>query len=134
MMSDDERVLKKIAAAADGLSWMSETDHPLEALRWEGGAELTHEFLRGLTGHDSSAPVEERTAEEFFRAAASEPEWKQGAALETARRFQALARLLDAELSELKVYRVGEIDLTVYVVGRGPSGAWLGLRTRVVET
>lgn len=131
-MKTDERLMRELTGAAAGLLLMSESDHPLEVIRW--GAEPTAEFLRGLTGHGPSAPVEERSPAEFFRAPTSEPEWKTGAELETARRFQSLRRLLEENLEGLKVYRVGEIDMPVYVVGRTPAGSWVGLRTRVVET
>ena len=31
-------------------------------------------------------------------------------------------------------YRVGAIDITVYVVGRSREGNWIGVATRAVET
>jgi hypothetical protein len=31
-------------------------------------------------------------------------------------------------------YRVGTVNVAVYVVGRSPEGHWLGVSTRVVET
>lgn len=133
-MDGDERLMAEIEGAAAGLSFMSESDFPFVTFRWEGLDDVTPEFLRGLTGHDPSAPVEALSADQFFRAAASEPEWKSAAELETARRYQSLLRLLKEGLSELRVYRVGTINMPVYVVGRGPSGAWMGLSTRVVET
>lgn len=130
----DERLMRELTEATAGLLLMSESDHPLHVIRWEAGVEPTAEFLRGLTGHGPSAPVEQRSPAEFFRAPASEPEWKAGAELETARRFQALRRLLEENLEGVTVYRVGEIDVTVYVVGRTPAGGWAGIATRVVET
>lgn len=128
----EERLMRELAEATAGLMLMSESDHPLQVIRWE--AEPTAEFLRGLTGRGPAAPVERRGAAEFFRAPASEPGWKTGAELETARRFQALRRLLEENLEGVTVYRVGEIDVTVYVVGRTPAGSWAGVVTRVVET
>jgi hypothetical protein len=41
---------------------------------------------------------------------------------------------LKAELTDLRVYRVGSTDIDVYILGKHPSGAWLGLKTKVVET
>ncbi|HEX3558834.1 MAG TPA: nuclease A inhibitor family protein [Pyrinomonadaceae bacterium] len=133
-MKTDDQLIEELEEATRGLSFMSESDYPLEVFRWEGVASLTPEFLRGLTGHDPAAPVEALSAAEFFRAAASEPEWKGGAELAAARRFQALLRLLEENLSDLKVFRVGVVNMPVYVLGRGPSGGLIGLSTRVVET
>jgi len=83
---------------------------------------------------EPSALVEELEPADFFRVASSEPEWKGEAELATARRFQALARLLEENLEGLQVYRVGAINMPVYVVGRSRGGNWLGIKTRVVET
>lgn len=132
-MTNDERLIEELRGATRGLLFMSESDCPFDVFRWEV-AEPTPQFLRGLTGHAPSAPVEERRAADFFRVAASEPAWKGEAELATARRYQALLRLLEKNLSGLKVFRVGTINMPVYVAGRAPSGAWLGVSTRVVET
>ena len=135
MKSDDE-ILAEIGRAAEGLLFMSEADYPLEPLRLEeaGGEEPSRGRLRELAGRPEDAPVEVVTPEHFFRAAVAEPSWKQGEELAAARRFQNLLRVLKAELSDLRVYRVGEIQIAVYVLGKSPSGSWLGLSTRAVET
>jgi Nuclease A inhibitor-like protein len=132
-MKSDAQLIEELREATRGLLFMSESDYPFEVFVW-GGAEPSREFLRGLAGRDSSVPVETQGAREFFRAAVSESEWKGEAELALARRFRALLRLLETSLSDLKVYRVGAIDVGVYVAGRAPSGNWLGVSTRVVET
>lgn len=129
----DEQLIEELRATTSGLTFMSESDYPLEVFKW-GEAEPTHEFLRGLTGEAADAPVETRTAQDFFRVAASESEWKNAELLSEARRFQALLRLLEQNLTDLKVFRVGAVNIPVYVAGRSPSGNWLGVSTRVVET
>ena len=129
----DEQLIEELREATRGLTFMSESDYPFEVFNW-GAAEPTHEFLRGLTGEASDAPVETTTAANVFRVAASEAEWKNAEQLAAARRFQSLLRLLEQNLKDLKVFRVGAINIPVYVVGRSASGNWLGVSTRVVET
>ena len=133
MMKDDGHLVEELREATRGLVFMSESDYPFEVFVW-GGAEPTREFLRGLACADSSATVETRGAREFFRAAVAEPEWKGEDELAAARRFQALLRLLETSLADLKVYRVGSTDIKGYVAGRAPSGNFVGVSTRVVET
>ncbi len=74
------------------------------------------------------------SADEFFKVAASEAEWKSKEELDTAKRYQTLVRLLKENLTDLKVYRVGEINIPVHVIGRHATGSWMGVSTRVVET
>jgi hypothetical protein len=132
-MTTEEQLIEELREATHGLTIMSESDYPFEVFKW-GAAEPTHEFLRGLTGETADAPVETTTAANFFRVAASEAEWKNAEQLAVARKFQTLLRLLEQNLNDLKVFRVGSINIPVYVAGRGASGNWLGVSTRVVET
>jgi hypothetical protein len=133
-MKTDEELLKDLREATAGLLFMSESDHPLEVIAWEGGEPVTHVRLRREAGKGEDAPVAELTAAQLFRAAASEPDWKGAAELATARRYQSLVRLLEENLTDLAAYRVGEIDITAYVLGRSAEGNWLGVKTRMVET
>jgi hypothetical protein len=133
-MNDDDRLEQELREATRGLTFMSESDYPVEVVRWDAPTELTPEFLRGLTGEDSRTPVETTTIEEFFRIAISEPEWKGESEIATARRYQSLIKLLGERLSDVVVFRVGMINIHVYVAGHGASGGWLGVSTRVVET
>jgi hypothetical protein len=131
---EDEPLERELRDAARGLTFMSESDYPLEVFRWDARVEVSPDYLRELAGEDSSTPVETKTVEEFFRASTSEPDWKGAAEIETARKYQALLRLIRERLTDPKAYRVGGVNAAVYVAGRGPSGAWLGVSTRVVET
>ena len=129
----DEQLIEELREATRGLTFMSESDYPFEVFRWDVG-EPTPEFLRGLTGEAADAPIETRSVADFFRVAASQAVWKSEGQLAVAHSFQPLQRLLEQNLTELKVFRVGAINIPVYVAGRGASGNWLGVSTRVVET
>jgi hypothetical protein len=133
-MKSDEQIMDELARAADGLLYMSESDYPLEPLRLEGAGRPTPERLRELAGAGADAPIEVMSLEQFFRAPVSEPAWKGGAELASARRFRAVARALEENLSDIEVYKVGRVNMPVYVLGRSPDGNRLGLSTRVVET
>ncbi len=51
-----------------------------------------------------------------------------------AERYRALVAQLEGGLCHLRVYRVGKIGIDVFILGQRPSGDWVGLKTRVVET
>jgi hypothetical protein len=129
----DEQLIEELREATRGLTIMSESDYPFEVFQWDA-AEPTQEFLRGLTGEAADTQVETTTAADFLRVAASEADWKNAEQLASARKFQTLLRLLEQNLTDLKAFRVGVINIPVYLVGRSASGKWLGVSTRVVET
>lgn len=129
-MRSDEEILEELRRAADGLWYMSESDYPLEAVRFGGAEEPGPERLRELAGADAGARVETRSLEEFFRDGAGVRAGEPPAPAS----FDGVLRALRENLTDLRVYRIGEVNIPVYVLGRAGSGNWLGLRTRVVET
>lgn len=133
-MKSDEEIIEELKKMTDGLLFMSEADYPFEIVDREGQTEMSLEFIRELAGQPGDSPVEVISADHFFRVAVSEADWKDEAALAIAKRYQALLRLLKENLDELKVYRVGKINIAVYLMGRSQAGNWLGISTRVVET
>jgi hypothetical protein len=133
-MKSDEEIIEELKRMTDGLLFMSESDYPFEIVYREGQIEVSFEYLRELSNQPGDSPVEVRSVDDFFRVAVSEPAWKGETELAIAKRYQALLRLLKENLDELKVYRVGKINLPVYIIGRSKSGNWLGISTRVVET
>jgi hypothetical protein len=133
-MKTDEELFGALTEATEGLLLMSESDYPFEVVRWDGSEQLSPDYLRRAAGADAATKVEETTVEELFRIPAGEQEWKGESEIASARRYQRLQHLLTENLEALKVYRMGEINIGVYVVGRSADGNWLGVSTRVVET
>ena len=109
---------------------MSESDYPLEAVSLGGPDEPSHGRLREVAGAEGGALVETRSLKEFFRPGAA----VRAGETPTAASFEGVLRALKGNLKDIRVYRIGSVNIPVYVLGRSPSGNWLGLRTRVVET
>ncbi|MDQ1613337.1 MAG: hypothetical protein QOG00_3268 [Pyrinomonadaceae bacterium] len=133
-MTTDEELFGALTEATRGLLYMSESDYPIEVIRWDGSEQLSLEYVRKVAGVDSSVRVEETTLDEFFRVPAGEQEWKNEAQLAEARKYQRLRQLLEDNLTGIRVYRVGDINVLILVVGVSTEGNWLGVSTRVVET
>src|SRR5919202_963411 len=110
-MKSDAEVLAELERAAEGLLFMSESDYPFETVYWKELPEVTPQFLRGLTGHAADAPVRTVSVDDFLRVAMSEEEWRAPESRLEAKRYRELARILKENLDDLKVYRVGEINI-----------------------
>ena len=117
---------------AEGLLFMSETDAPLtyyeldpeRSRQWPpstGG-----QFLQ-LIGEDPEAPAEKLAPEKFFRdlRPGNEDREDQVAALQNA---------MTGELRNIEGFRVGEIQINIFVLGTDDSGKVVGLQTLSVET
>jgi hypothetical protein len=133
-MKTDEQLINELEQLIAGLLFMSEADYPFQTLFWKQDVEVTDEYLRGQAGAATDAAVKAEKVDQFFRSATATPEWKDAAELALAKRYQALVGWLKENLSNPVVYRVGEIDIKVYIPGRSKNGNWLGISTRVIET
>lgn len=134
MMKSDEELIEELKELTEGLLFMSESDFPFEIVGWKGSIEISPQFLRGLTGQAEDAPVEILSVDDFFGVAMSEEGWRSDEGRTEAKKYRALVQYLKNNLDELKVYRVGEIKIPVYIVGRSKTGNWLGISTQMVET
>ena len=134
MSSDDERIIEEIGRAARGLFRMSESDYAVEPFRLGAGHGPDEANLRRAAGAAEDALVTTAAPETFFRPAAFVESSGGAFGPAAAPRVEELSRALLGNLSGVKVYRVGEVNVAVYVLGRSASGRWLGVSTRVVET
>ena len=129
-----DSIATQLKQASKGLLFLSESDAPFEVIHWPAQGELTPPKLLQLTGHPPDAPVELRTVDDFFAIATQEEDWHDEEEREIVQRFQHLVSVLNQNLSNIQVYRVGSIEIDAYIVGVTPSGNWMGLSTQLVET
>jgi hypothetical protein len=123
-----------ITRATEGLLFHSESDAPIEPYRWTEHAVPSKAALLKAEGRRPDEVVEELTLHELFDPVTQEQSfWNEEDRAEAAR-YKALVELLEEGLSEVRVYRVGKVDIDVYVVGKHPSGGCAGVKTHVVET
>src|SRR5499426_1275088 len=117
---------------SEGLLFMSETDAPLtyyeldpeKSRQWPPSA--GGQFLQ-LIGEDPANPVEKLAPEKFFRDLRPGNEDHED-------QVAALRRAMTEELKNLEGFRVGEIQIKIFVLGKDDSGSVCGLQTLSVET
>ena len=136
MEKEPSAVVKELGQAAKGLLFQSEADYPLEAFLWEGKAdgEFTAQDLLTLKKYPPDTPVKTVSLGRFFQAATKEEAWHNAEEQQTVKRFQELVETLKKHLHDITVFKVGETELDVYLVGKSKDGALAGLSTKVVET
>lgn len=108
---------QQLESACEGLLYPSETDAPVEPVR------LTPPF----PWDDPALPRREQPVHDFFDELTGSPD---------AAGFHALYGLLAGSLSDLRVHRVGEVRVGVFVTGvpAGSVGERVGVKTLSVET
>ena len=139
-------LMAQLNQAAAGLLFPSESDYPLVPFVWsrqEVGAPasadpatppLPPEALLGFKGYPPNTPVQVTTPDAFFAPVVegydpNDPEQQQAAG-----RHARLVQVLQENLANLTVYRVGKRRIDVFVVGTTAEGDFAGVSTTVVET
>ncbi len=134
MTKTNSEILDQLKLASNGLLFMSESEYPFEVFLWAGIGLLTPEKVLQQTNHNQDTPVKVASLDDFFRVAVTEEDWHEEEDKATVKRFQTLVQTLKENLSNLQVYRLGKIEIDVYVIGQTSSGDSIGLSTKVVET
>ena len=121
-----DTLLSQFTDASCGLMYMSETDAEFTAFAWtEMTGTPTADAIKMHERHEAAEPVEVETVPFFFRNAQAEGR----------SRFNALAALLEASLTDLKVFKIGRIRMKCYLIGVVKDGlGWAGVKTEAVET
>ncbi len=133
MSNVNSELINILTEATGDLRWMSESDYPFQVFVWEE-RELTAEQLREKTGHAPDSPLETKELEQFFAPALREYDWHDEEDKETVRRYRSLGQTLQYYLSDIRVYRLGEVEIDVYIIGKTRLGNLAVLATKAVET
>ncbi len=128
----DRELIIQLSQAVEGLLWLSESDYPWETVYIENVDHLETKLLE-LTHNNSATKIEIKELNSFFNRVTQVKDGDEEE-LQESRRYQALVDLLKTHLRDIKVYRVGECEIKVYILGKTELGKVAGLSTMVVET
>ncbi|NEP78358.1 MAG: nuclease [Okeania sp. SIO3B3] len=129
-------IFEQLDELVKGLLWMSESDYPFEVFIWEfgEGISLNNEIVLKITKHSLETTVKVIEFEVFFRVVIIERDWHNPQESEVVRKYQKLVSMMKQYLSDLKVYKVGEVRKDIYIVGKKNTGDYAGVATVSVET
>lgn len=130
----EELLTEKIKKAVEGLYYISETD--AEIFPYSGGktGEVSAETILSQTKTSNNPNVEERDFSQFFERLTKLQDWFGDEEKNIAQRFAELKHLLEENLRDIKVFKIGSIELDIYVVGLDKENNLAGIKTKAVET
>ena len=132
--AESTELFDRIAAACEGLIYVSETNAPVVPFASSAAAEITREAILHESGRDANEPVEIITFNDLFDRLTAIKDWFGDRERQRAHRYLELKDLLVASLTELKVFRVGAVRIDIFVVGVDKNGCVMGVTTTAVET
>jgi hypothetical protein len=127
------QLLEQLQAAIEGLQWMSESEFPFEVVHWSQTADLTPELLLKLTDQAPETLVQTEAIAAFFEWVIQPQDWHSPEEAAAVERYKALLQLLQAHLQDPQVYRLGEVNVEIYILGNAAKEL-VGVKTQAVET
>ena len=126
-----KEITDRLTKLSKGLLFPSESEYPLELVTWES-VTLTPETILTRSLKPSDTAIESTTLEDFFAPVVTDEDWFEDEDRAIAQRFRDLQAAI-ATLESVQVFKVGKVEIDVYIVGAiGPD--LVGLKTTVVET
>jgi len=130
--SDD--LANQIERACADLIYISETDAPVTLFVGGPAANVNVETILAQTNLPTNSPVEEIDARAFFSRLTKIERWHTDADRERTKKFLELRKLLEENLHDLKVFKIGAIRVSIYAVGLDNDNRIIGVTTKAVET
>lgn len=131
---NSDELFREITHACEGLFYVSETDAPVLAFSGSEATEVSGEIILHQTGGKAEERVKEIAIDDFFGRLTAVKDWFGEREKAMAKKFLDLQKLIEENLSDLKVIKIGAIRLRIYVVGIDNAGRLMGIMTEAVET
>ncbi len=90
--------------------------------------------FRMLNGIPSEVMIQEMELEKFFEPLIKIDDWFGDEEKKWAADSLKLKKMLSEKLKDIKILKVGEIQMDVYLFGKAEEGKWVGLKTKIIET
>jgi Nuclease A inhibitor-like protein len=126
-------IINRLKQASTDLLWSSESDYPFEVVSWEPGTDLNPADLFSNV-YDNELSIESMTLADLLAPVITVEDWYEQTELDLVDRYTNLLDSINTNLSEVEVFRVGEVEIDIYIIGKTPTGNIVGLKTRSVET
>ena len=127
----------ELCEAVSGLLYTSEGDEPFQEVFVALGAAtwpLRADQIMQIVGYAPEVKVEERTLDEFLARHIERADPLDEKMQVMRPRFESLRATLRAMLRDLRVFRVGAVEVRCYVVGADSVGNLAGLVTTAFES
>ena len=136
LLSNEISVKDQIISLTSDLMYPSESDEKMELFEME--ISTTEKMLLGnfrmFNGIRPEVEIEEMDFEFFFRPLIKIEDWYGEDEQKWATDSLKLKQLLLEKLNEIRILRVGKVEIDVYLFGIAEENKWIGLKTKLIET
>jgi hypothetical protein len=124
----------RLRQATTDLLWVSESEYPLEVINWGQNVEISIASIIDRQHIDPDCLIEQLSLVDLLSPAMAIEDWYESAELAIVEKFQQLQQAIESSLSDVTVFRVGEIEVEIYILGKSNTGDTIAIVTKSVET
>jgi hypothetical protein len=132
--SEKDGFITQVKSFSKDLYYISEIDAVILPFVGEKAETVTKEEILRQTKIAVEVPVEEKSFSEIFARLTAIQDWFGDEEKETAAKFGRLKDFLETNLNDLKVFKIGSIQIKIYFVGLDSESRLMGIQTEAVET
>ncbi|NJK56552.1 MAG: nuclease [Pleurocapsa sp. SU_5_0] len=132
--SPDQELIEQLELATTDLLWFSEAEYPFQVIYWHDAASFTQATLLEEFAFPSDTKTVTKDLAAFFTNAIKQESWHNETEQTQVARYQNLLNLLTENLENSNVYLLGDIEISVYILGTTQHQAIAGLTTKIVAT
>lgn len=125
---------KQLSEAIKGLFYISETDAEVVLFNGQKADSVTQENLLLQLGKNLDVKIKEVGFDYFFVPLIKLQDWFGEDERKMTESFSKLKDLLQQNLRNIKVYKIGKKEIDIYIVGLDSESVLCGVQTKAVET
>lgn len=132
--SPDQELIAQLELATKDLLWFSEAEYPIQVVYWHVAASFTPDTLLQQQQYAPETKITIQEFHSFFAVPTKQETWHNEAEQAQVVKYQNLVSLMTENLTDLKVYLLGEVEIAAYVLGTTPHQAIAGFTTLIIAT
>ena len=136
LLNEKKSLKDEIISLGSDLMYPSESDEKIEYFEMEVSTDekLSLANFRMYNGIRPEIEIEEIDFESFFKPLIKAEDWFGEDEKKWAEDSLKLKQLLTEKLKEIKILKVGRIEIDVYLFGKSEKRKWEGIKTKLIET
>ena len=136
LLNEKKSLKDDIISLSSDLMYPSESDEKIEYFEMEISTDekLSLANFRMFNGIRPEIEIEEIDFESFFKPLIKAEDWFGEDEKKWAEDSLKLKQLLTEKLKEIKILKVGRIEIDVYLFGKSEKCKWEGIKTKLIET
>jgi Nuclease A inhibitor-like protein len=127
---------EQIEALIADLMYPSESDEKIEYFEMEHSTtdKLSIADFRMYNGIKPETVISEISSDDFFKPLIKIEKWFGEEEKKWANDSLKLRNLLSENAKDFQIFKVGSVEIDVFVFGKAEECKWVGLKTKVIET